>query len=246
MAAFLHAAAAALTSTLSGALGMAGGFLLMGLCTALLPVGPAMIIHGVTQAASNGSRWWVHREHADLRGLAAYLCGALLAAAFAAIVSLRVDAAALHCVLGVTPFVAFAARGRATLRFDSRIGAATCGAAVTVTQLVAGVSGPILDTFFVASPLGRFAIVATKASTQTLAHILKIAYFAMLIPSSRTTDLPPVWAMALCSAAALLGTLAGARFLDRMNDRWFRKVGNAAVLAMGIGHLVWTVVLATK
>ncbi len=245
----LIAAAAALTSTLSGALGMAGGFLLMGLCSALLPVGPAMIVHGVTQAAANGSRWWLHRSHADTRGIAAYVAGALAAAGLAAAISLRVDAAALHAVLGVIPFAALALRGRASLSFATRGGAALCGAAVTATQLVAGVSGPILDTFFVASPLGRFAVVATKASTQTLAHILKIAYFAVFLPARTGADLasmPPLWALVLCCVSALGGTVAGARFLDRMDDALFRRIGNVAVLLMGAGHLVWAAVLASQ
>ena len=56
-----------LTSMLSGVLGMAGGIILMALLVALKPVAAAMIIHGVVQATSNGSRAFLLRRHIALR-----------------------------------------------------------------------------------------------------------------------------------------------------------------------------------
>jgi uncharacterized protein len=240
------AVAAVFTSALSGALGMAGGFLLLGVCTALLPLAPAMIAHGVTQAVSNGSRFVLLRGHVAWRGVAIYALGALAAAAFAVFAALRVSPAVMHLVLGSIPFAALAMRGRVTLRFEHPAGAAACGAAVTLTQLVAGVSGPLLDAFFVASPLDRFAVVATKAATQTLAHLVKIAYFTLVAGMARGGDAPPLWALALCACAALAGTLAGRRVLDRLDDASFRKIGNRLLLVMGAGHIVWGVVLVSR
>ena len=49
------------TSLLSGIFGMAGGMILVGFLLAVLPVPEAMMLHGVTQLASNGWRgllWW--------------------------------------------------------------------------------------------------------------------------------------------------------------------------------------------
>ena len=51
------------TSFLSGLFGMAGGMVLMGLLLLFLPVPAAMILHGVTQVASNGWRAWLWRAH---------------------------------------------------------------------------------------------------------------------------------------------------------------------------------------
>jgi uncharacterized membrane protein YfcA len=51
------------TSFLSGIFGMAGGLILVGILLALLPLQDAMVLHGVTQMASNGWRgllWWRH------------------------------------------------------------------------------------------------------------------------------------------------------------------------------------------
>ena len=48
---------------------------------------------------------------------------------------------------------------------------------------LAGVSGPILDVFFVRSNLDRQQLVATKAAVQMLGHCLKVAYFGQLLAS---------------------------------------------------------------
>ena len=44
------------TSFLSGIFGMAGGMILIGVLLALLPLPQAMVLHAVTQMASNGWR----------------------------------------------------------------------------------------------------------------------------------------------------------------------------------------------
>src|SRR3979409_2233904 len=49
------------TSFLSGIFGMAGGMILIGVLIVALPLPEAMMLHGVTQMASNGWRgllWW--------------------------------------------------------------------------------------------------------------------------------------------------------------------------------------------
>ena len=49
------------TSFLSGIFGMAGGMILVGILLVMMPVPEAMMLHGVTQLASNGWRgllWW--------------------------------------------------------------------------------------------------------------------------------------------------------------------------------------------
>ena len=50
------AAAVLFTAFLSGIFGMAGGMILLGLLLAMLPLAQAMLLHGITQLASNGWR----------------------------------------------------------------------------------------------------------------------------------------------------------------------------------------------
>ena len=59
----LIAASVLSTATISGILGLGGGMILMGVLTSILAVEAAMILHGVTQLASNGSRAFIHRQN---------------------------------------------------------------------------------------------------------------------------------------------------------------------------------------
>ena len=66
-------AAMVATAFLSGIFGMAGGLILIGILLVMLPVPDAMMLHGVTQFASNGWRallWW---RHVRWRAVAAYM-----------------------------------------------------------------------------------------------------------------------------------------------------------------------------
>ena len=53
------------TALLSGVFGMAGGLILIGVLLVIFPLPTAMVLHAVTQMASNGWRavlWWRHIE----------------------------------------------------------------------------------------------------------------------------------------------------------------------------------------
>ena len=67
------------TAFLSGIFGMAGGMVLIGILLVLLPVPAAMVLHAVTQMASNGWRGWLWRRHVRWRPVAAYAAGAVAA-----------------------------------------------------------------------------------------------------------------------------------------------------------------------
>src|SRR4029077_1904864 len=122
-------------------------------------------------------------------------------------------------MLGLTPFLAMALPARARLNV-ARPGHAVAGGAVCMfLQLLAGVSGPILDVFFVQTGLDRRGIVATKAAVQTLGHALKIAYFGALLIAGGGELSPIVATMAIVLAIA--GTQGSRRVLERMSDTQF-------------------------
>ncbi len=65
------------TSLISGVLSMAGGMILMGVFGFFLTVPTAMVLHGIAQAFSNGSRVWLYRRHVKWHVLIFYCVGAL-------------------------------------------------------------------------------------------------------------------------------------------------------------------------
>lgn len=236
-------AAAFVTAILSGVLGMAGGLTLMGLAAWLLPVADAMVFHGATQIASNGSRSLVLRRHIRWRIVGWHALGSTLAFAVITLIALRPDRAAVLIALGCVPFVARLLPRGPWLDATRPLSALACGFSTGSVQLIAGVSGPLLDTWFVDSPLDRREVVATKAATQALSHVLKIARFVPLLGAA--TEVTPLLLIG-AAIAALLGTGIGTRLLEKMSDASFRAITRKVVLALGAISLaqgIW--VLAT-
>ncbi len=234
---FLAVAAAVLiTSFISGILGMAGGMILMGILLAFLPVAAAMMLHGVTQMASNGWRAWLWRREVDWRVFRGNAYGALLAVALFSAAQFAVSKPAAYLILGATPFMTFLLPGDFKLDVDRRGHSLTCGVICTVLQLLAGVSGPLLDVFFLHSRMDRRAVVATKASCQTLGHLLKIIYFGALLAGA--AGRVEWWVAGTMVTLAMIGTTLSRTVLERMNDASFRKWTRWTVMTMGVFYLV--------
>src|SRR6186713_3718190 len=69
------------TAFLSGLFGMAGGMILIGVLLMLMPLPTAMVLHAITQMASNGWRAFLWRAHIRWRPVANYMVGAAVALA---------------------------------------------------------------------------------------------------------------------------------------------------------------------
>ena len=229
------AVSAVVTSFISGILGMAGGMILMGILLALMPVPAAMMLHGVTQLASNGWRALLWRNDVVWRVFRGYALGAILSLVVFATLQLVVSKPVSLLVMGSTPFVALILPERLHLNVERRGHSSACGAICSALALMSGVSGPILDVFFVRSKMTRHAVVATKAMTQSLSHVMKIAYFGGLVATGRGTVEP--WLAAAMVILAFTGTSLSRRVLERMNDAAFRRWTRWAVMSTGIFYL---------
>jgi len=226
------------TSVISAVLGMAGGMILMGVYAVALPVQVAMILHGVTQLFANGFRAFNLRERIYTAGLGWYALGAALALAFFTWLALLVAGPVLFLLLGAIPLTLSLLPARFAPRFERRGAAAACGALVTAAHLLAGVSGPLLDVFFVRAELDRFEVIATKAVTQTAGHAVKILYFAFLVPGPALEHELPLWLYPALVACAWLGTKAGGRILESISDSGFRRWTGRVVIALSLLY-VW-------
>ena len=218
-----------LTSTLSGVLGMAGGLVLMAVLLALLPVPGAMLLHGTTQAMANGSRAWMLRKHIAWRIMPPYVAGSVLATG--AFVALRIvpDTNVVLILVGSFPWLARILPGLGGLDVTRPLTAAICGALVTPAQLLAGASGPLLDVFYVRAALDRHQIVATKALTQTLGHLIKSSYYLLLFTNAATKDIS-LRVVGGSLIAAWIGTRIGTLLLARMTDGQFKNASQMLIL----------------
>ncbi len=225
----LIALAVGITSLISGIFGMAGGMILMALLVSTLGVAGAMLLHGAVQATANGSRAWLLRQHIRWSILPLYTCGALLATlAFAATAFLPHPGVVLILV-GLFPWLARFSKHLKGLDVTKPMTTIVCGVVVTSAQLLAGASGPLLDVFYLSSPLSRQEIVANKAVTQTLGHLLKIIYYGFIL--SVVIEIP-LALVAVCLGMAVIGTRLGTWLLGRWNDRDFQKVSQIIILSI--------------
>ncbi|MYZ49719.1 sulfite exporter TauE/SafE family protein [Propylenella binzhouense] len=223
------------TSFMSGIFGMAGGMILMGLLLVILPVPAAMMMHGSTQLVANIWRAALWYRHVDVRILGLYLAGSAAIFAVFTFVRLVPDRALVYIVMGLMPFVSMALPHRYAPRADLPAGAFLSGLISTGFQLLAGVSGPAFDVFFVRTELTRHQVVATKAACQSISHFSKLVYFGGLLATGGTVVGWPVMAAAM--VLAIVGTSLSRMVLDRLTDVQFRSWTQRLVMAIGIVYL---------
>ena len=236
------------TAVLSGILGMAGGMVLMAVLVSTLSVAGAMLLHGVVQATSNGSRAFFLREHLRWHLLPVYLIGAFAALGLFSAFLFVPDPGVVLILVGGFAWAARLSKRLKGLDITHAPINLSCGFSVTTAQLIAGASGPLLDVFYLNSPLSRQEIVANKALTQTLGHLIKIFYYgvvlAVVVPNTAALSLP-IWVYAAAIAAAVAGARIGTLILLRWNDASFQKVSQAIILTIAtacIAQGVWQLV----
>jgi uncharacterized membrane protein YfcA len=228
------------TAFLSGIFGMAGGLILIGVLLALFPVPTAMVLHAVTQMASNAWRsvlWW---QHIVWGSIGFYVAGCLVAVGLWSITLYVPDKAVALLLLGLSPFVIRAIPERVLPRNFGPAQVAVTGLLSMTLMLLTGVTGPLLDTMFLRSPLERRQIIATKAACQVFGHGFKLFYFGALI--QRVGEVP-LWFLALAVASSIIGTSLGRLLLERLSDAQFRLWSNRLITALASYYVGYGLVL---
>lgn len=215
-------AAVLATSFLSGIFGMLGGLILLALLLLVLPVPAAMSLHAVTQMTANGWRAWLWRRYVLWRVLPGYLAGSLTAFAILTWISFQPPTAWVYLGLGVIPFLALMIPARLAPDIRRPFAPFLLGLIVMTIHVVAGVSGALLDIFFFRTDLDRRQIVATKACSQTLGHLLKLAYFMLVANAAEITSEVPLWIFGISIATAMTGTTLAKFVIEHLSNRAFQ------------------------
>lgn len=217
MVALIIVLATLATAFISSILGMVGGLILMGVLVLLLPVSQAMVLHGIIQLTSNGYRAYLNRNNIQWRLFIGFTLGGVAAMALLIWVSYSPDRAIVFLLLGALPFIATSLPKQFALDITRPGLSIPAGFVVVVTNLLAGVGGPLLDIFFQRVPLTRHQVVATKAVAQSFGHLSKIIFYGGLIGTSPG----PFSLLGFCIIASVIGTTLGKKILDRMEDQNF-------------------------
>jgi uncharacterized membrane protein YfcA len=224
------------TAFLSGLFGMAGGLILIGVLLALLPLPSAMVLHAITQMASNAWRALLWRAHIRWRPVAIYMLGCALALAAWSFTRYVPDKPIALLLLGITPFMARMTPRSIKPNPDSVPQGAFYGFVCMGLMLMTGVSGPLMDTFFLGGNFGRREVVATKATCQVASHFVKLVYFGGIIDQAASLD--PVLA-AVAVAASMLGTTLARRLLESMSDVQFRTWANRLITTIACYYICY-------
>jgi uncharacterized membrane protein YfcA len=101
-------------------------------------------------------------------------------------------------------------------------------------MLLAGVAGPLLDTYFISGTLTRKEIVATKAVCQIFGHTAKLIYFGGLIASAASVDLGLA---AMVVIASMIGTVAAKPVLERLSEVQYRRWATYIITVIASAYL---------
>src|SRR5882757_5954043 len=224
------------TSFLSGLFGMAGGLILIGVLLTLMPLPTAMVLHAITQMASNGWRALLWRAHIRWRPVFVYLIGCALALGVWSLTRYVPDKPIALLPLGITPFMARLMPASIKPNPDSIWQGSFYGFICMGLMLMTGVSGPLMDTFFLGGKFDRREIVATKATCQVASHFVKLIYFGGIIDQAASLD--PLLAV-IAVAASMLGTTLARRFLEAMSDLQFRVWAGRLITTVATYYILY-------
>ena len=231
------AVAAVVTSFISGIFGMAGGMLLIGFLLMTLPVPVAMVFHGVIQIAANGWRSYLWRHHINWRVVLGFGLGSAFSLVVFSSLAFVPPKWAVLMAIGLTPFVALSVPLGLAPNIERRGQAFLAGAIGGALQLVSGVTGPILDIFYVRSGMTRQMNISTKAAAQITGHLTKVTYFGALVANPGGRDLEQWLVMGFAAVFAVLGTTLSRSVLDRLSDRQFYYWTRRVILAIGAFYI---------
>jgi uncharacterized membrane protein YfcA len=232
------AVVAVVTSFISGVFGVAGGMLLIGFLLLVLPVPFAMVFHGVIQIAANGWRSWLWRHHINWSVVLEFGLGSIFSLVVFSSMSFVPPKWAVLMAVGSTPFIALAVPQTIAPNIQRRGQAFLAGAIGGALQLVSGVTGPILDVFYVRSGMTRQVNVSTKAAAQVMGHLTKVTYFGALIANPAGRDWEQWAVMAFAAVFAVIGTTLSRGFLDRLSDKQFYYWTRRVILAIGAVYII--------
>jgi uncharacterized membrane protein YfcA len=221
------------SSFISGVFGMAGGMILLGVLLNYFDVPSAMILFSIIQFCANGWRALQWREYVRWPIFLAYGFGASMAFVGMYAVAFVPNKMMVYLSLGFMPFVIEALPRNMRPNIEWHGVPFITGVLTTIVQVLAGIGGLFLDIFFQKSMLDRKTTNATKATVQTLSHVVRASYFGSLSGLASV----PKWALAPSILLAIAATSLAPLVVERMTDHGFRQWTRAIIFAVSVVYL---------
>jgi uncharacterized protein len=222
------------SSFISGVFGMAGGMILLGVLLNYFDVASGMILFSIIQFFANGWRAYQWRHYVQWPIFFAYVGGAAIA--FAGMYAIRFvpNKTMVYLALGLMPFAVEILPASMRPNIEWRGVPFITGILTTIVQVLAGVGGLFLDIFFQKSMLDRKTTNATKATVQSLSHVVRAVYFGSLAGLGNL----PKWVLAPSIALAIAATSLAPFVIERMTDHGYRQWTRVIIFAVSIVYLI--------
>jgi len=232
---WILAGAALATSMLSAIVGMAGGIILLSVMLLFLDPLVAIPLHGVIQFVSNGSRTVIQRKHVRWSIIGSY-CVLLLPMSIVGLhIARALSPPVARLLIGVFVLAATWVPGLLLLgthpeRSEPRRRFVLLGGVVGTINMTVGATGPLIAPFFLNLGLSRQSLVGTKAASQTLGHLVKIAVFGFA-GFAYPEYAPP---LALLCVLVIAGTWIGSHLLEHVSEIWFTRLFKTALTLIAL------------
>ena len=207
-----------LTATLSGIVGMAGGVTLLAIMTFFFPLSIVIPVHGIIQLSSNSFRTFLLRQNIKKKPFYFFCLGAPFGAfcSYFLVKNISFEFWALLIISGLITYTIFKPRKFPELKLKEEyfffLGGTTAFLAVLI-----GATGPLLAPFFLRNDFSKEQTVATKASCQSVTHILKIPVFVALgFDYIKYGEV-----IVLMLVGTFLGTYLGVKILKEIKTKFF-------------------------
>jgi hypothetical protein len=165
-----------------------------------------------------------------------FVVGAVACFAVMRLISFVPSKPVLYLCLGLTPIVVDNLPKSFSLDITRPRMPYICGVVIMFLQFVAGVAGSVLDLFFQQSKLGRMTIVGTKAATQVVGHVFRIAYFGSFAGAFDVGL--PWWVYVTAIGLSIAGTALATVVLRRMSDEGFRFWSRRLIYTVSSTYIV--------
>lgn len=207
------------TSAFSAVVGMGGGIMITAVLAMMLPVHAVVPVQSGMLFFNTGYRLWLYRMHANWRFALPFLLGLAVGAIAGAFVYVNLPEDWLQLCIGLTILFAVWMPGGAGVLATSKPLQVALGAVHGAMTSITGISG-LLQGVFARFGFSRHQFIGTFSVVMWGSNAFRLIGLFL----AGATIGPYLGLIALAIPVGMLGALAGKRFLDGIDDRWFHLI----------------------
>ena len=226
----LLVAASLVTSFISAAFGIGGGFTLIALLALLLPPAALIPVHGIVQFGSNAGRVGIMLKDVVWRPVLPFVIGTVIGAGFGAMVVVQLPPWAVQLALGIFIIWAVFAKMPPIQQRYILLG----GVVSSFLTMFFGATGNFIAAMVKSMNLDPVPHVATHSLMMTFQHFVKVLIFGLIGFQFG----PYIILIIGMLISGFIGTIIGSRFLTKAGGRYFKPVLNT-ILFLAAARLIW-------